>query len=240
MQPVIGITSNYNPTEGTYFLLERYVASVAEAGGVPFIIPHTKADLSGAVLGALDGLLLTGGTDFSPSRYGGQLHRRTSAIIEPRDSFEFSLTRHAFSKKVPIFGICRGMQIMNVVLGGTIYDDIEDQKPGSFDHRTGSLIREQVHLINVKAGSLLHSVVGKEELYVNSVHHQAVDVVADSLSVSALAKDGVIEAIEYEALEDRFFIGVQWHPEHIEKCSSSRSLFDKFIERALAFRRAAG
>lgn len=230
MRPVIGITSNFDPAKNSYFLLQSYIKSVEEAGGVPFIIPYVDDALCGDILDRVDGIIFTGGSDFSPSRYGGQHHPRMSEIIEPRDEFEFALIQKAISARQPTLGICRGMQIINVVLGGTIFDDTQDQRPGSIDHRTGSPLDQQVHDIEIKPSTLLHAMVGKDTLSVNSVHHQAVNRIAETLRVSAVAEDGVIEAIEHPDLDKQFLLGVQWHPEHLTECASSKALLRNFVE----------
>lgn len=218
-KPVIGITAGF-AENGDVYLRRQYCAAIEAAGGVPLILPPSAA---ADALSVCRGLLLSGGGDVRPELYGLHDYDRT-LLFEPsdeRDRFESELTRLAVGRGLPILAICRGIQVLNVALGGSLRYDI----PG---HRQTLPRPEPSHTVTVEPDSLLFSLTGCERLWVNSFHHQAVGRTAEGLRVTAAADDGTIEAIEGL---NGFLLGVQWHPEHMPT-EAARALFRGLISAA--------
>ena len=205
-----------------------YIRAVERAGGVPVILPVTEPDLVGDVLRLLHGVLLTGGGDVQPALYGATPIDRTSGVNPERDAFEVALLEGAMASAVPVLGICRGMQLMNVVLGGTLSQDVY-AATGQF-HYEPKRWREAVHLVKVEPQSRLADVVGVTELPVNSVHGQGIGRLAPGARPVAWAEDGSIEAIEVDV--PHLALGVQWHPEVLEDQPEQRGLFIELVEQA--------
>ncbi|WP_219463460.1 gamma-glutamyl-gamma-aminobutyrate hydrolase family protein [Nonomuraea rhizosphaerae] len=217
-RPVIGITcyvetARYTVWElPTVLLPSMYVEQVVRAGGQPVILP--PAGEPAEVVGRLDGLIVAGGGDVSPDRYGQEPHQRTDYVRKFRDEAEFKLTEAALEGGVPYFGICRGMQVLNVALGGTLHQHLPDvvghtehcPAPGRFGHLP----------VRPAAGTRVGKALGADPVVVPHYHHQAIDRLAAGLAVSAVADDGTIEAVESESRP--FAIAVQWHPEAAEDC----------------------
>ncbi len=217
MKPVIAIPC---PTDGHgNFLLNRaYIDAILRAGGVPVIMAPIR-DAKRA-LDFADGILFVGGGDISPRLYGVEAYD-AALLCEPsplRDGYELELARLCFERDIPTLGICRGAQVMNVALGGTLHFHIDG-------HTKTHLREDPHHSVSVAPDAYLCRLVG-EELYTNTCHHQAADSVGGELCVSALSEDGIIEAIE--APSRRFFVGVQWHPER-EQSYASDVLFAAFV-----------
>jgi putative glutamine amidotransferase len=244
-KPVIGIAPDFNPgaslgggeSEATIFVRNRYVAAIAAAGGLPIILPIlTNRTLGAALLGGLDGLVLTGsGPDIDPRRYGERKRFKFKVMSRERTDSELALVAEARKRDLPVLGICGGMQLMNVALGGTLHQDIGAQVAGALPHRMAGPATDVCHPVTVERGSRLHAVLGRASVRVNSSHHQAVKTVPRALAVSAVAPDGVIEALEDKSR--RFFIGVQWHPEYLyPRHRVHRMLFEAFIAAARATR----
>ena len=226
--PLIGITSCKK--------LEDYRQSILHVGGEVRIVDSSMA-IEEALSGA-DGVLLTGGDDVAPARYGEAAHPTVVEADPGRDEFELAVVRDARTRNLPIFAICRGVQVLNVAAGGTLVQDIPSQVPGAVKH---SLVvpphppYELAHEVWVEKDSLLakllgERLVGSDTCDVNSRHHQAVKAVAAGYRVSATAPDGVIEAIEDPRA--RFCLGVQWHPENFWRTGEFRSLYEGFLEEA--------
>ena len=219
-RPVIGITSSQFIDTASHGVFPRhsiskaYSEAVHRAGGVPVILPFF-GDLAASMLDLVDGLILTGGADIDPARFGDEeIHPKTYDILPDRDEAEIELTRGALSRDMPILGICRGVQVLNVAMGGTLYQDVPDQFSADIEHRQHEEsipADEPGHSVNVTAGSLLERTYGESPIGVNSFHHQAVKAVAPGLVASGASEDGLIEAIE--SPEHAFVLGVQWHPE---------------------------
>jgi len=241
MKPVIGVTPDFNAgnreewggKEPTYFLRARYIRAIEELGGVPVILPLV-ADPSARrrLLEGIDGLLLTGsGPDLNPALYGERQQYRFPVVAERRCDFEFSLARLALRNTIPTLGICGGMQTMNVACGGSLYQDIPAQVNDALQHRQALPATRVSHNVSVITGSLLRRIVQRSSMQVNSSHHQSVKTVGPDLTTSALAPDGIVEAIEHPA--HRFFLGVQWHPEFLfERHLLHRRLFQAFLRAA--------
>ncbi|HEY0073693.1 MAG TPA: gamma-glutamyl-gamma-aminobutyrate hydrolase family protein [Abditibacteriaceae bacterium] len=209
-----------------------YTQSVARSGGAPLLLPCiTDEQTAIASLKAADGLLLTGGGDILSLNYGEEPHL-TSAWQDPtRDANEIALTRVALEKGIPILGICRGLQLLNVALGGTLIQDIPSQVPNSIKHYGAGLTTTLLHSIDIEPDSLLHQVLGNGKMAVNSYHHQAAKDVAPGLKINSRAKDGVIEGLE--SSEGKPVLSVQFHPEEIaDVYPQFQPLFDWLVLEA--------
>jgi len=231
MKPIIGIVSNFDVEKDGYFLCSHYVRSIEKAGALPIILPYVPTTEVSSVLNFVSGLVLTGGGDFPTELYGATPHPAVKPAIPERDRFEFALARSALSRDMPILGICRGMQILNVVGGGTIYPHTTDELSGAIDHRDGTPMDQTVHEIRLERNTHLWEACGGgvESFRVNSYHHQAIKDLAPGYVISARAEDGVVEAIE--APDRPFVVGVQWHPEWMYNTEPAcRRLIDKFAE----------
>lgn len=222
MKPIIGVTTDVNDA-GTQTIGASYIEAIVRAGGVPFIVPTGIDDDVQRVASVLDGLVLTGGEDVDPVHFGEDPHPQLGKVTPERDSIELLLTRQMLNANKPILGICRGMQLLNVVFGGGVYQDMTAQyeKP-LVQHKQLSKRLYAAHDVKVEPKTKLQAIAGKELIRVNSFHHQAVKDVARPLIVSAVANDGIIEALE--STEHAFVIGVQWHPEELAKNNDSMSL----------------
>jgi len=216
-----------------------YPNSVVRAGGAPVLLPET-ADRQAviAMIGRVDGLLLPGGGDVVSLAYGEEPHPTAKYQDPVLDEMEFLAARVAIDRGIPILGICRGIQSLNVALGGTLIQDIESQVPGAVQHWARPRDATRGHTIDVEPGSLLARVLGTKTLAVNSYHHQAVKDVAEGLRASARSRDGVIEGLE--AADGRPILAVQCHPEEMRESQPAlRNLFEWLVREAAA-RRSMG
>jgi putative glutamine amidotransferase len=220
MKPIIGITPSLSQETFAHGTFERYVLSdnyanaVLAAGGVPVILPP-QDNHANELLGRLDGLVLSGGADIDPAVYGDtEVHPRTYGVSHLRDRFELALLREALDRDLPVLCICRGIQVLNVALGGTLYQDVADQFGADLLHRqqdAGIDAAEPGHRVTATDGGLLGEVYRATTLETNSFHHQALKDVAPALCVEARSDDGLIEAVSLQT--SSFVLGVQWHPE---------------------------
>lgn len=197
------------------FLYTSYIHALEQIGLVPVLITpaHSPAAIA-ALLDACCGLVLSGGEDVEPSRYGAKPSPALGATLAARDEMEFTALDCALRADMPIFGICRGCQVLNVHFGGSLYQDIDTERPGDLLHQQLAPWSHRTHSASVLAGSLLHRTVGTDRLEINSFHHQAVKDLGSDLRVVARAEDGLVEAIEHESRT--WVLGVQWHPERGE------------------------
>ncbi|HYK52869.1 MAG TPA: gamma-glutamyl-gamma-aminobutyrate hydrolase family protein [Candidatus Eremiobacteraceae bacterium] len=242
MKPRIAVT--VNPGEASDpAARKKYRDAVTAAGGEPVLVDTTGGSTVAEMLAAFDGLLLPGGTDVDPTAYGGRSHPSVDVADPRRDSLELEAARFARRSGLPTLAICRGMQVVNVALGGTLFEDIPDQ----YEPSNGLRLRHQqtpdfgrhetTHEVDVKSGSKLAGIAGAAAIRVNSLHHQSVRRIAHGLEPVAHARDGIVEAFELRS-EHPFFVGVQWHPEELVGADEpSRRLFASFV--AAAARRAA-
>lgn len=235
MPPVIGITTNQSKNangQPTIMLMQSYVNAVMLAGGVPVLIPSLIAEEGWAeVYSRLDGILFSGGGDIGLEFSPGEPHPRIDDVDLARDSIELKMVQAAASDGKPFLGICRGCQVMNVALGGTLYTHIPDQLPNALDHSyPGNMRTVLVHEIKIEEGTRLAEIFGDPIIRVNSLHHQGLRAVAPSLRVAGHAPDGLVEAVELS--DHPFGLAVQWHPEWLMDQESTRNLFKKFVETA--------
>jgi putative glutamine amidotransferase len=245
MKPIIGVTPDFNAgdredmggKEPTYFLRARYPRAIEAAGGVPVILPFTEnPEDRRRLLQGLDGLLLTGsGPDLPPSLYGERRRFDYRVMSRERSEFELDMARLAVKAGLPVLGICGGMQSLNVALGGSLVQDIRAQVPSALAHQVGPATKP-AHMVDVAPRTLLRRITREARLRVNSSHHQSVKRLAPSLIASAVAPDGVIEALEAaHASRHPFLLGVQWHPEFLyDRDAVQRRLFLAFLKAARA------
>ena len=234
--PFIGITTSVtvDRTPERAYLNGTYIRAVQAAGGIPLLLtPHFTPEVQAALWQRLDGLLLTGGGDIEPVRFGQPRHPAVEEVSPARDELEIGLTRRAVADDIPLFAICRGMQILNVALGGTLVQDIASERPGALLHSQKAPRHEPTHAVKVMGeGTRLGRVLGVLELQVNSMHHQAIERLGDGLREVAWAADGVVEGLEMPG-DDRFVLGVQWHPEElVERDQAARNLFAAVVDAA--------
>jgi putative glutamine amidotransferase len=238
-KPLIGCTTynktaDQSPSIEIIGLMPAYIKAVQAAGGLPVLIPLglSEVDLE-AILERLDGLLLPGGGDIDPRVYGGQMDPTVWGIDEDRDRVELLLARKAAESPKPVLAICRGHQIFNVALGGTLWSDIQTQRPDSLKHDYYNIRprNELIHDVTIQPDSLLARCLGKTTTMVNSLHHQAVHQLASDLTVVATAPDGLIEAAELPG--HPFALSVQWHPENLVSDDPAMlDLFRAFVQAA--------
>ncbi|ALA56625.1 gamma-glutamyl-gamma-aminobutyrate hydrolase family protein [Nitrospira moscoviensis] len=241
MKPVIGVTPDFNAgertdmggSEPTYFLRARYIRAIEELGGIPLILPLVAGRAARRrLLDGVDGLLLTGsGPDLPPRLYGERQRYPFPLVSERRADFELDLVHQANARDLPLLGICGGMQTVNVACGGSLFQDIPSQVRDALQHRQKTTAVHVAHSVKVAPNSLLRKIVNQATLKVNSSHHQSVKTVAPSLVASAVAPDGIVEAIESPA--HRFLLAVQWHPEFLfERHQAHRRLFEALLRAA--------
>jgi putative glutamine amidotransferase len=249
VRPLIGVpTQTLQSIDGipedlphSWVMNHRYYTALAQAGAAPVMIPllvQQPAALR-AVYDSLDAVFIAGGVDVDPSSYGEPLDELCGRTDLDRDRVEIQFARWARADGKPLFGLCRGLQIMNVAAGGSLYQDCMEHYRGSIKHDyfpTAGYARDHLaHTIRIGRGSRLHDAFGEAESWINSMHHQGLKRVADGLVPTAWAPDGLIEALE--APGEAYAVGVQWHPEMmVDTHPGTRRLFEGFIEAARAFR----
>ena len=214
-----------------YIIQRGYVRSIIDAGGIPILIPVTEDPARCAdYIDMIDGLLVPGGEDVAPEFYGEDPHRTVSYINRDKDRYDLELIRLCREQNKPIFGICRGFQVINVAFGGTLYQDIPSQLPEAMCHNQSQDLRNvPTHKVTLDENSVIGRILGKE-IYTNSFHHQAVKDVGDGLRVVGRTADGVVEALE---TEDGRIFAVEWHPEDLyETYPIFKGLFTRLIDLA--------
>ncbi len=233
-RPRIGVTlGNDTRTRGRFSVRHEYPRAVAAAGGVCFGLAPGAAGDAEEILSNLDGLMLTGGSDVDPTLFGAERHPavKEDEVFRDRDLFEIALCRSAVRRDLPLLAICRGVQVLNVALGGTLIQDIPSMVPGHPDHDAGGERHGHAHEVSLESGTRLFEILGRRAVVrVNSFHHQAVDRPGVGLVVSARStRDGIIEGVERP--DRRFLIGVQWHPEgFFGHGDDFAGLFSAFVE----------
>lgn len=218
---------------------DDYIKSVSRAGGVPVMLPIVdNVDEITAQVELLDGLIMMGGHDVDPVLYGEEPNNKLGFIYPRRDAFDVALIKAAVDKKLPILGICRGHQILNVAFGGSLYQDLSEIPGCNLAHVQKNFCHEPIHNIKVIPTSKLAQLIG-EEMRVNSFHHLAVKDIAPDFVATAFSNDQVIEAIEY-AKDDQYIVGVQFHPEMMSaNCEKAQNIFNGLIEEASKYKEAS-
>ncbi|MFC7395430.1 gamma-glutamyl-gamma-aminobutyrate hydrolase family protein [Scopulibacillus cellulosilyticus] len=223
MKPIIGVTGMRhklpmtlpgNPLQGVY-LSDDYAHAIAEAGGLPFVIPFLDTiDNIQEVANCIDGLLLSGGVDVDPSIFDDEPRLGLGTVIPERDWIDIELLKAVRAQGKPVLGICRGMQVINIALGGTIYQDLAHEWNGTIQHAQRAPRNHLSHTVHIKPGSQLYGLLGDQDrLRVNSFHHQSVKNIAPNMTAVAWDEEGLAEAIEHTG--DSFCLAVQWHPENL-------------------------
>jgi putative glutamine amidotransferase len=241
--PVIGITPSFQEANGNdpswdrWVLSTTYVDAILTAGGNPVIIPPGINDVA-PLVDPLDGLLLSGGGDIEPRRFGdATVHPTTYGVLPVRDNLELGLVAFALERDMPVLGICRGIQLLNVAFGGTLVQDIADEWPQPLQHQQHRLGRgrdDVAHSVEILAGSRVAMMYGAGTLDFNSFHHQAIRDPGHGIQVVAKAPDGIVEGIE--APEYSFVVGVQWHPEMLfQRFSQHTAPFQALVEAAQSY-----
>jgi putative glutamine amidotransferase len=231
----VAVTASIRPDGDTnrVRLTAAYVTALENAGLVPLIVPPlANVEAAAAVLDSVAGLVLTGGEDVDPARYGEKRHEKVRSVNAARDATESALIEEAKARGKPVLAICRGIQMLNVALGGTLVQDIQSQCNTSIAHDEEAARDSRSHEIDIEPGSLIAKAVGAEHVTVNSFHHQSVKRVADGLRVTARSPDGIIEGLE-STDEDWWVMAVQWHPEEMTDSPEpwDRGLFKAFARQ---------
>jgi putative glutamine amidotransferase len=227
MKPIIGLTMH--AADKMSQINDVYIQSIIQAGGIPICLPIIAGEDVIPVINKIDGLCLIGGYDIDPRFFEQEPHPNIGVTVKNRDESELAYFYEAFDRDMPILGICRGLQLINVALGGTLIQDIPSQKPDAICHKQQSARMETSHKVKIFPGKLLE-ITGLETIFVNSFHHQAVDRVAEELIETAVSADGIVEALEHPA--KKYCLSVQWHPEELAmvKDEYAMKLFKSFIE----------
>ncbi len=233
-KPLIGLTGGLgrNTSGSTVCQVgQAYITAIQKAGGLPVLIPTgIEADAPTTLAQGLDGLLLTGGGDIDPARFNGLLHPRVYGVSPERDALELGLIEAFLGAGKPLLAICRGIQALNVAFGGTLHTHIADQVKNAMKHDWfPDYPRDKLaHTVSLKCGSLLHKLLGADEIPVNSLHHQGIARVGGGLEAIGFAPDGLVEALVVEGAG--FALGVQWHPECLPEDPGMQALFMAFVE----------
>jgi putative glutamine amidotransferase len=223
--PIIGITTRNRNAKGDFCLAANYLEAIRAVGGVPVLLAPGEPNIN-SLLQVVDGLVLSGGGDIDPEIYGGKHHPAVRYVCQERDQFELALTQAALKSDIPILGICRGMQILNVVCGGTLYPHVPDEF-GEIDHYSPPDQKPIRHQVQVIAGTRLEAMTQVSTLSVLSWHHQAIRSIPPAWQQAAFSADNLIEAMEHQ--EHPWAVAVQWHPEFSIDEPGHRHLFEGFL-----------
>ena len=230
MKPIIGINCDYEEErkQPYSFTYRDYCEAIIAAGGIPFLLPiiNDKNDVEFS-LKKIDGLLLTGGNDVPPQRYGEERHERTVCVHPDKDISDFTLVETSIQTKKPILAICYGTQLVNVALGGSLIQDIPSEVKTPIIHKD-SKNEHYTHTITIEKNSLLYQIIGTDCIKADSTHHQAIKRLGNGLKDTAHTEDGIIEAVEWK--DYPFLVGVQWHPERMIDAPHHLALFKALIK----------
>ena len=226
MRPLIAVAPI---TAGGYRMTRPYLQCLEQAGGAPIVLPLTEnTEVLHTILKHCSGLVITGGHDVAPHRYGQEILPQCGPIDGELDSMEEQLMNWALEGDIPILAVCRGIQYLNTHLGGTLYQDLPSQRPGDVNHSQQPPYDIPVHRVTVDEGSFLAGLTGAGELEVNSFHHQAILDLAPGLVVDALSEDGLVEGVHMP--DNTFVLGLQWHPEYFPNAGWAQGIFRGFVE----------
>ena len=231
-KPLIGVTPLFDREKDSYWMLPGYFLALEEVGAVPVMLPLTNDEaVLKRLVETLDGFLVAGGQDVSPSVYGEQQKPTCAETCPERDAMETVLLRLLWDADKPVFGICRGLQILNAHLGGTLFQDLITEHPSDTNHRMAAPYDRAEHTVSLYRNAPLYALLNAETIGVNSCHHQAIKTLAPALQPMAIAPDGLTEAVY--APDKRFVWAVQWHPEFFfRKDENSRTIFAAFVNAA--------
>lgn len=241
-KPIIGITLSEAEAVGAVrwplrrgfdYLKRQYYQAVLKAGGIPVLLPNIGNDSAAEVLlDLVQGLLVTGGLDLHPKYFGQRPHKKLTRTTVARDRFELRAIELSLKKGIPVLGICRGLQVLNVSFGGTLYQDLSSVPHRTLRHADPKQTARVFHKVEITKGSRLYRIIGRSSIEVNSSHHQAIDTIGTGLRSVAFSEDGLIEGVEHS--DSNFVIGVQWHPEMTQRRIHSRRLFRALVMEAAA------
>jgi putative glutamine amidotransferase len=239
-KPKIGVTlseaensdvNRWPLRKGFDYVKRQYYQAILRSGGIPILLANVEQRYAiMSFLESIDGLLVTGGPDLHPRHFNQRPHKKLSRTTEARDRFELQAIRMALRMNLPILGICRGHQVLNVAFGGTIHQDLSCIPSKKVVHADPRQTGKVFHRVKIEKGSRLHDIIGRTIIQTNSSHHQAINKLGEGLQASAFAPDGVIEAIEHPGFD--LVLGVQWHPESIYRRMHCKRLFDAFVTEA--------
>ncbi len=210
---------------------EAYANAIENSGGILMMLASNAGEEDmDTILDQVDGLLLTGGTDVNPALYEEEKKEYTHDSDNYRDMIEFILIEKAMKRNLPILGVCRGMQVINVKMGGSLYQDIKKEMPGSLEHdrHLDGPRSMPAHTVSIEEGSILHSIIQQKEIEVNSLHHQGIKTLGSGLLATGVTPDGLVESIEMPTYP--FLVCMQWHPEELLETPVWKNVFDRFIE----------
>ncbi len=229
MRPVIGVLPLVDDEKESFWMLPGYFGGLKSAGAVPVMLsPSDNNDDINEYFKICRGFLFTGGQDTDPSIYGEKKLNDSVIPSKIRDDTEKKILEKALENDVPVFGICRGIQFINAFLGGTLYQDLDSQYKSGVNHHMNKPYDSYCHKVTIDKKSTLFSLIGKDEIKVNSIHHQAVKNLAPGLEITAVSEDGLIEAVNMPS--KKFVRAVQWHPEYLyKKDENSRRIFGEFV-----------
>jgi len=236
-KPIIGVTSMFDEALQSMCMHNGYFEALEDAGGIPVMLSIKNRQYEAdRLLDVVNGIMLPGGHDIHPMNYGANVSNFCESTVPGMDEAEILLAKSAFKRGVPLLGLCRGSQLINVAMGGTLYQDINENFERNIPllHIQKNIIPKEypIHSVNIIKDSRLYECFGRETIMVNSYHHQANKVIAPVLFATAHAEDGVVEAVE-SVSKDKFFLGVQWHPELMFRHNEdARKLFRYFVDYA--------
>lgn len=228
-KPLIGVLPLYDTQKQSIWMLPQYMDSIEQEGGIPIILPYTaNKEVLEEVCSRCSGFVCTGGQDVSPALYRELKKECCGETLDVLDSLTLTVFEYAKRYDLPLLGICRGFQIMNVFFGGTLYQDIKNQTDSKVNHHQEKPYHNAAHTVTLQPGQYLSKLLNKDTLEVNSIHHQAVRELGEGLSVLAVSEDGLIEAVKADSC--KYMLGVQWHPEYSYKSDdSAKAIIRSFV-----------